>query len=198
MPSLLALKSVKQVYSPTGETLELLQTFRLMVNGCIEVGLESGTTTMKRLSILSYGKLKRFGGYSGYRLNAISKAAGILAARKKSIRRGYPTKTPVLSKLVLVSSYGFRVEDGKLRFPFKKGESRFISLTPHTLQVLSEANLRIRSFTLSEESLSLCIAKQVPEVECEGTVGVDRNLRNLTVGDEHRGPTQPFQSREDC
>ncbi len=140
---------------------------------------------MKRLSILSYGKLKRYGGYSGYRLNAISKAAGILAARKKSIRRGYPTKTPVLSKLVLVSSYGFRVEDGKLRFPLKNGEFHLISLNPHTLQVLSEPNLRIRSFTLTERSLSLCVAKQVSQVECEETVGVDRNLTNLTVGNEH-------------
>ncbi len=181
-----ALKSVKQNYRPTREALELLQIFRLMVNDCIMIGLESGTTSMKRLSILSYGKLKRYGGFSGYRLNAISKAAGIIAARKKSIRRGYPTKTPVLSRPHLVSSYGFKVEDGKLRFPLKTGEFQFISLTPHTLQVLSEPNLRIRSFTLSETSLSLCIAKQVSEIECEGTVGVDRNLRNLTVGNERR------------
>ncbi len=132
MLGLLALKSVKQSYRPTRETLELLQTFRLMVNDCIQVGLGSGTTTMKRLSALSYGKLKRYGGYSGYRLNAISKAAGILAARKKSIRRGYPTKTPVLSKPALVSSYGFRVEDGTLRFPLNARVFQSISLTPHT------------------------------------------------------------------
>ncbi len=177
---------VKQSYSPTSETLELLRIFRLMVNDCIEVGLTTGTATMKRLSILSYGKLKRYGGNCRYRLNAISKAAGILAARKKSIRRGYPTKTPVLSKLVLVSSYGFKVEDGKLRFPLKPGEFQHISLTPHTLKVLSEPNLRIRSFTLTEDLLSLCIAKQVPDVECEGPIGVDRNLTNMTVGNEHR------------
>ncbi len=182
---MLALKSVKQGYQPTRETIELLQTFRLMVNDCIEIGLASGTTAMKRLSILSYGKLKGYGGYSGYRLNAISKAAGILASRKKSIRRGYPTKTPALSKPFLVASYGFIVEDGKLGFPLGRGLFQQIALTPHTLQVLSEADLRIRSFTLTKESLSLCIAKQVPEVECEGTVGVDRNLRNLTVGNEH-------------
>ncbi len=182
---MLALKSVKQEYRPTRETLELLQTFRLMVNDCIEIGLASGTTTMKRLSMLSYGKLKRYGGYSSYRLNAIAKAAGILAARKKSIRRGYPTKTPFSSKAGLVSSYGFKVEDGKLRFPLKKGEFQLILLTPHTLKVLSEPNLKIRSFTLNEESLSLCIAKQVSEVQCEETVGVDRNLTNLTVGNEY-------------
>ena len=83
-----------------------------MVNDCIDIGLASDTTAMKRLSILAYGKLKRYGGYSGYRLNAISKAAGILAARKKSIRRGYPTKTPALSKPLLVSSYGFKWKTG--------------------------------------------------------------------------------------
>ncbi len=176
---------MRQGYRPNRETLGLLQTFRLMVNDCIEIGLASGTIAMKRLSILSYGKLKRYGGYSGYRLNAISKAAGILAARKKSIRRGYPTKTPALSKPLLVASLRFQSGRREAEIPPEEGEFQLISLTTHTLQVLSEADLRIRSFTLTEESLSLCIANQVPKVECEGTIGVDRNLTNLTVGNEH-------------
>src|SRR5207249_4874653 len=43
-----------------------------------------------------------------------------------------------------------------------------------------------RSFTLTATSLSLCISKAVPDIECVGTVGVDRNLRNLTVGNDER------------
>jgi len=185
IPNLLALKSVKQGYRPTSETLELLRLFRLMVNDCIDIGLASDTTAMKRLSILSYGKLERYGGYSGYRLNAISKAAGILAARKKSIRRGYPTKTPALSKPLLVSSYGFKVEDGKLRFALKAGGFQLISLTVPSLPTVRFLRFLSTPTVPSQKSLSVCISKQALEVECEGTVGVDRNLRNLTVGNEH-------------
>jgi putative transposase len=45
--------------------------------------------------------------------------------------------------------------------------------------------LKVRSFVLSAQSTSLCVSKEVKEAgkeELAGTVGVDRNLENLTVG----------------
>jgi hypothetical protein len=70
-----------------------------MVNDCIRVGLKSEgenySTPTKRLSLLCYGQLKKYKIYSAYRLTAISKAAGILSARKKSMKRGFFAKSPV-------------------------------------------------------------------------------------------------------
>jgi hypothetical protein len=87
-----------------------METFRDMTNECIRIGLEwqgktGHTPSMKRLCALSYPFLKRFGGYSRYRLNAISMAVGILSARAKSVTRGFPEKLPYLSKSILVSCY---------------------------------------------------------------------------------------------
>jgi len=42
----------------------------------------------------------------------------------------------------------------------------------------------VRSFTLTRNRLCLSIARDVATLECTSTVGVDRNLRNLTVGNE--------------
>ena len=42
----------------------------------------------------------------------------------------------------------------------------------------------MRSFTLTTNRLSLSIAREAPRLECDSTVGIDRNLRNLTVGNE--------------
>ena len=42
----------------------------------------------------------------------------------------------------------------------------------------------MRSFTLTRNRLSLAIAREAPRIECASTVGVDRNLRNLTVGND--------------
>jgi len=53
MLSLLVLKSVAQGYRPTRETQRLLEIFRRMVNDCVETGLFSGVTDLKRLSALS-------------------------------------------------------------------------------------------------------------------------------------------------
>jgi putative transposase len=42
----------------------------------------------------------------------------------------------------------------------------------------------VHSFTLTRTRLSLSIAREAPVIECVSMVGVDRNLRNLTVGNE--------------
>ncbi len=142
---------------------------------------------MKRLSFLPYKELKkRYNIYLPYRLTAISKAAGILSARKKSIKRGFKTKDPYVKKPILVSCYGFKILDDKLKIPLGNREFETIPLTKHTLRVISgDPKIRVNSFTLNEHSLSLCISKDVPEIgEINGTIGIDRNLRNLTVGND--------------
>jgi len=44
----------------------------------------------------------------------------------------------------------------------------------------------VRSFTLTTNKFSICIARDAPSIQCASTVGVDRNLRNLTVGKTSR------------
>lgn len=82
----------------------MMETFRQMVNDCLRVGLANNVSTMKKLSNLSYPLLARYNIVSYYKLNAISKAAGMLASRKKSLRRGYLTKDPYMRKPCLISS----------------------------------------------------------------------------------------------
>jgi putative transposase len=164
-----------------------MESFRLMCNDAIRIGIETNSSSLKCLSNLSYGSLKEYDVPSHYKLCAISKAAGILAARKKSIRRGFPTKRPYLSKQVLLSCYGIRIKDGNLLIPL--GDHRFeaIHLNARTLGVVAQPGLIVRSFTLTDHSLSICIAREVEEMKVEGRmVGIDRNLRSVTVGNEDK------------
>jgi len=187
----LARKSIQQGFRPGVQVLSVMESFRRMTNDCIRIGIgfeeenvDNRTPSMKKLSLLSYGELgKRYEGYSQYRLNAISKAAGILSARRKSITRGFHTRTPYLSRPLLVSCYGFKIEDGNLVIHLNAETLESIPLNSHTKLLLSNPALKVRSFTLTGESLSLCVSKDVrgKEGEPAGTVGVDRNLRNLTV-----------------
>ncbi len=114
-----------------------------------------------------------------------------MSARRKSIKRGIKTKKPYLSKPVLVSCYGFKVDidAGTLTIHLDAHMTETIQLNSHTKMVLRSAKepslpVIIRSFTLTPESLSLCICKKVDEIEATGTIGVDRNLRNIAVGNE--------------
>ena len=141
-------------------------------------------SSLRRLSLLSYNQLAQYDSPSYYKLCAISRAAGILAARKKSIRRGYATKTPYSFRQQLVSCYGFKIRNGALRFPVSRGKRFCIPLTKHVLENISQSGVKVRSFTLTRNRLSLCIARDAPTVNRASTLGVDRNLRNLTVGND--------------
>src|SRR5213080_4588112 len=155
-----------------------------MVNDSIRIGLLNDVSSLRRLSLLSYNQLARYDSPSCYKLCAISRAAGILAARRKSIRRGFPTKTPYAVRAMLISCYGFKIGNCFLEIPVSRGRRFSIPLTKHTLEVISQRGVKVRSFTLTQNRLSLCIARDTPSIECTSTIGVDRNLRNLTVGND--------------
>jgi len=155
-----------------------------MANESIRIGLANDVSSLRKLSLLSYNQLAQYDSPSCYKLCAISRAAGILAARKKSLKRGFPTRTPYAIRPVLVSCYGFKTKNGGLEIPIARGKCLSLPLTKHTLDVISQPGVEVRSFTLTRNRLSLSIAREAPRIECASTVGVDRNLRNLTVGND--------------
>src|SRR5438128_8501316 len=155
-----------------------------MVNESLRIGIANSVSSLRELSLLSYNQLAQYDSPSYYKLCAISRAAGILAARKKSVKRGVPTRTPYAVGQQLVSCYGFKIENGYLRIPVSRGKRFSIPLTKHTLDIVSQPGVKVRSFTLTWNKLSLCIARDTPTIECSSTVGVDRKLRNLAVGND--------------
>jgi len=82
--------SVWQYYAPPREVLLLLEIFRRMVNDSIRTGLVNDASSLRRLSLLSYDQLAHYHSPSSYKLCAISRAAGILASRKKSSQERLP------------------------------------------------------------------------------------------------------------
>jgi putative transposase len=189
---LTAIKSVSQRFVPSKEVLSLMETFRKMTNVCISMGIDEErkgdrVMTLMKLCRLSYHAFDKYDTPSYYKVCAISRAVGILSARNKSLKRGVSTKKPYAVKSILTSCYGFKVEGGRLKVPLGSRRYAEIPLNRHTLQVLSEPALKVRSFTLSANStLSLCISKEVKEREVTTTAGVDRNLRNVTYGNCRR------------
>lgn len=165
----------------------MMEIFRLMVNDCIRIGLENNNcSTLKRLSTLAYGKLEKYSILSGYKLNAISQACGRLSQMKRSIKRGIKTRSPFVRKPYLVNCYGFKINGMLMSIPFKPNQPINVLLNNHTVKILSNKTISVRSFTISRSNISICISKQIDEIKCQKTIGIDRNLRNITVGNESR------------
>src|SRR5882672_6137006 len=136
--SLLAVKSVWQPYAPTRDVLGLLEVFRRMLNESIRIGIANDASSLRRLSLLSYNQLAQYDSPSCYKLCAISRAAGILASRKKSLRRGFPTRMPYAVRPCLVSCYSFKTKNGGLGIPVARGKRLSKPLTNHTIKPSSK------------------------------------------------------------
>jgi len=75
------------------------------------------------------------------------------------------------------------IENGILKIPIGNRQYFDIQLNKYVQQILaSDSNLIVRSFTLTVNSVSIAFAKDVSERRCTMTVGIDRNLRNVTCG----------------
>jgi len=160
-----------------------METFRQMINDCITIGLENNVSTRIKLTKLCYPRLEKYNVYSVYKICAISHAAGILANRKKSIKRGFEPRQPYAKRPFLTTYTGFKIAGGLLKVPLGNRHHFDIPLNTYAKGILADPLLIVRSITLTaRNTLSICISKEVAEIECIGIQGVDRNLRNLTVG----------------
>ena len=178
------LKSISQKYTPNSDLKELMNTFIEMVNRSIKIGLKEDTHNMTRLSYLCYHELRNYDVLGSYKINAISRAAGILSNREQSIKRGVKVRDPIVKKPFITNCYGIKYNGALLTIPYKNRNPINILLNDHTQKILSDPELTIRSFSLSDGVISICVSKEIEEIECTNVVGIDRNLRNVTCGNE--------------
>ena len=174
-----AIKSIQQPLSPNKEMSQMMETFRQMVNDCIRTGLENDCSTLKKLSGLAYHKLEQYDILSYYKLNAISQACGRLSQMKKDIKKGRTPRSPYVRKSYLVSCYGFKINGMLFSFPVKNRQFINILLTNYTASKLLEG--QPRSFVITPTTLSISIRKNIKEIKPESAIGIDRNLRNITI-----------------
>ena len=175
---MLARKSVKQRFIPDQRILQLMETFRLMTNHCIRIGLAEGKTSLKSLSLACYPQLKIYETASAYKLCAISKAAGILSSYRK-LSRKHHVKEPYCTRLILTTCYGVKILAGKLRMP----NHVEIPLNTYVQRFLSQPKLEVRSVTLTAESVNISVRRYVEAAECTGMLSIDGNLDNVTRAD---------------
>jgi putative transposase len=173
-----ARKSVKQHFNPDQNILGLMESFRRMTNDCIRIGLAEDRTSLRSLSLSCYPRLKDYQVPAAYKLCAISKASGILKHCRK-LSKTHRLKKPHCHRPTLTTCYGLKVTGGNLRMP----GNLEIPLNTYTQHFLSQPEVEVRSASLTPESLTISVRKQVEPVNCSGMVAIDRNLENVTIAD---------------
>ncbi|SMH72252.1 RNA-guided endonuclease InsQ/TnpB family protein [Candidatus Nitrosotalea okcheonensis] len=176
---MMAIKSIKQNYVFPNDIVLLMETFKEMVNFCIKTGLQENISTLNKFSSLHYKDLFQFDIQSKYKLTAMSQAMGRLAQRKRDMKKGRFPKSPYVSKPYLVSCYGFKINGMLLSFPVSNGDKFLVKLNEYTISKLD--GTEPRSFTITPSSISISVRKEIKQIIPENVIGIDRNLRNVTI-----------------
>lgn len=154
-----------------------------MVNECIRIGIENQASSLSSLSHRSYDQLSSYDVMPYYKLCAISTARGMLKNYHKAVRKNPKTMKPFARRLMLITCYGFKIENGVLKLPLGGKRYANIPLNNHTKEVLSNQTHMIRSILLTARRVSVTYAKEVAEINPVGHIGLDRNLNNVTIAD---------------
>src|SRR2546425_13151778 len=151
-----------------------------MVNDCIRIGLRENVTSMKSLSTKAYHQLclRRSDPLSPY---SHQQGRRNTAELPEGAEEGSDCEGSCVTRLSLTDCYGFRLIHRLVRLPVRKGEYVFIVINDRTLRSISGHTPR--SLTLTTHSLSICLSKEIAEIEPVGAIGTDRNLDNVTLAD---------------
>ncbi|WXG43371.1 MAG: transposase [Promethearchaeati archaeon SRVP18_Atabeyarchaeia-1] len=174
-----AAKAVQIPYEPKSCVLSLLETFRDMVNYCIQVGLERNMASRFRLQSEVYHQLSRFGLHTWYTLSAVEVACAILKNYRKAKRKRQDVRVPRATKLTAkLGNQGYRVVEGELRIPIKPREFFYVPLHKRAAQFLSDATLKLGSITLTS-TVSVVFSKTAEVTEPRSYVAYDTNERSI-------------------
>lgn len=158
-----------------------METFKEMVNHCIRLGLDNNISTLRKFSSKFYHELDNYQIQSYYKLTAMSQACGRLSCMKREIKKGNNVKPPFVKKLFLISCYGFKINGMLLSIPIGNRKYVNVILNNHTKEQLAEQGVIPKSFVITPNSISISVRKKVSKVEPESIIGIDRNLRNVTI-----------------
>lgn len=119
---------------------------------------------------------------SCYKVACIARACAVVESRKRSERRGVRVmhRGPLRPVICIISGF-FITMKGRLFIPLRRDRYFDIQLEQYTLKKIAEG--KVRSLTITPESLSFCHSEDVEPAPVERVFGVDRNEKNFTFGD---------------
>ncbi len=179
-----SLRTVRFGYTPTSETGEALETFRMMVNQAIHIALEERIRGRLNLRDRIYREFQeRYGVVSCYPYSVAEVAWSIVKKHRRWQRR------PFASRLMLkVDSANYSLNYGILSLPNRKGQRLLIPLEYGDYQrsFLMDTTLKRGSVTVTERIIVIAFSKETEAIEPLRKVGYDLNHRTVVGSDGTR------------
>jgi putative transposase len=168
-----AVKSVMFGYTPTQLTVELLTTFRDMINDAIRICLEEYVRGRLKLRNRLYRELQgRYGVVSCFPYSVAEVAWSIAKKYRRWQRKPYAKRL-----MMKMDSQDYSLESGVLSLPFKKGRRILVPLQYGAYQraFLLDETLKRGSVTLTEHGIYITFTRESSRSIPVGRTGIDLN-----------------------
>jgi IS605 OrfB family transposase len=179
-----AVKSLKFGYAPTAMTIQLLETFRMMVNHAIHIALEENVKGRLKLRDRIVQEFKqRYSVVHCYGYCVAEVAWSIVKKHRRWQRK------PNAKRLMLkMDSANYSLNYGILNLPFRKGERLLIPLEYGDWQrsFLMDAILKRGSVTMTDSTIVIAFSKEARVIEPLRKVGYDLNHKSIVGSDGTR------------
>ena len=177
-----AIKAVRFAYTPTAETRELLETFRMMVNHAIHVSLDENVKGRLTLRNRIYKEFReRYQTHSAYPYSVAEVAWSIVKKHRRWHRR------PFAKRLTMkLDARSYSLNYAILSIPFKTGQPRLLiplRYGDYQRSFLADAELKRGSVTITETSVVISFTKEMRLIQPTGLTGIDLNEKSAVSSD---------------
>ena len=151
-----AVKAVAFEYEPEDAVRPLLESFRIMVNHALWIGMHRGIRGRFKLIMAVYEEFKQYELHSHYTLNACEVASAVLKNHKRNHR------SPVARRLFLkLDNQTYQLRNGTLRIPIRPRQFLTLKLKvgSYHSQFLEDLTLKLGSITLTERKVIVALEK---------------------------------------
>lgn len=177
-----AVKGVKFGFKATPLTLELLSTFRNMVNDAIRICLDENINGRLNLRNRIYREFQeRYGVVSCLPYSVAEVSWSIVKKHRRWHRRPYAKRL-----MFKMDSANFSLNYSILSLPFKKGQGRVLvplQYGDYQRSFLMGQRLKRGSVTMTESSVVIAFSKDQPMIEPSRKVGYDLNEKSVVGSD---------------
>jgi len=159
----LEVKAVQFKYQPTEQIINLLKTFKDMVNEAIRIGLEKKIKSRFRLITEVYQHFKeRYQLHTHYILNACEVAFSIIKKHKKWYRKPYAKRL-----MLKLDNQTYQLNYMLLKIPIKPRDLILMPLKggEYQFSFLRDATLKRGSITITPSTVIVAFSKENAELE---------------------------------
>ena len=177
-----AVKGVKFTYKPTPQTLQLLTTFKDMVNDAVRTCLNENIKGRLKLRDRIYkGFQERYGVLSCLPYSVAEVAWSIVKKNRRWHRRPYAKRL-----MFKMDSANYSLNYSMLSLPFKRGAGRILiplRYGEYQRSFLMDKTLKRGSVTVTESSIVIAFSKETTTTEPSRRVGYDLNEKSIVGSD---------------